>query len=367
MAVQGADGRGLVELAAALGAARADLGDRREAVCGALAVAGRTSPVPAGLSSVESWCADQQVDVVERAALMALARGGPAGVLLAFGAAGWASLLGTGDRTDRPESDLLPEWLADRVEDATGPLPKMLVRALRDPELLGRIARVVRVADGFHRALGPLGFAADVHGVFHPPHDGARGVADRVASGAGAVGFASVFIVPAAFPPAGLLSVPVGAILMGTSGLYALGSFAYDHRQALGRAAIAGAEGVRDRVEDLARLAAGVGTALDAESRRTADWLDEAGLWAADAADDIADAFEPPVDVDRFQIAPLPVSPDIIRRGGAAVAGLLHESTDLVEGVGDAFGRGGRWLEDQVEDQSVAKRGFGWVYERVPW
>src|SRR5690606_2477077 len=118
---------------------------------------------------------------------------------------------------------------------------RALQQALRD----GRMRAPIRIADRMGsralgmlgrvggRVFGPLGVVTGIMDIVNPPHDGWRGIGDRVAGGLGVVGGVGLtaLALGATLNPVGLAGVGVAAA---GAALWTAGNAIWDNREAIG-------------------------------------------------------------------------------------------------------------------------------------
>jgi uncharacterized protein YukE len=99
---------------------------------------------------------------------------------------------------------------------------------------------IAKAAGAASKVMGGLAIAGDVLTIIDPPDKGVLGHVDQVAAGGNAVSTGAVLLALNAGD-----EVPVWGEVMATgTGLYLAGDFIYDHRQAIGHAAVAAGHGI---------------------------------------------------------------------------------------------------------------------------
>lgn len=163
------------------------------------------------------------------------------------------------------------------VKSLRGILQARDLRRYQNAINAGRMRAPIRIADQMNtrglgmlgrvggRVFGPLGIYSGIQDMIDPPHDGWRGVGDRVAGGLGVIGGAGMtaLALGATLNPVGLTVVGVAAA---GSALWAAGNAIWDNREAIG-----------DFVGDM--------------GGHLSDALDTAGDVASDIGDGVSDFF----------------------------------------------------------------------------
>ncbi len=148
-----------------------------------------------------------------------------------------------------------------------------------------------RVLGVVGKVLAPIGLAGSLYSFTQPtPHDGWRGVGDRVAAvagvGAGVVGTLALLGVGAVAAP--VIAIPAAIAGIGAAA-WGLGNLIVDNWDSISGAAEAAGGWVADRASDAANM---VGDAANA----AADFAGDAAEAAGDVAGDVADAAGDAVD-----------------------------------------------------------------------